>query len=350
MINSISPLIMLCIGAIIILFLVLLFLPKKGIIDRMKRVRTLNKRMLIEDALKYIFDCEYKKNHCEVNGIAGNLGISSNRASNLLQHLHDIGMIDVANTRVELTDLGRSNALRIIRIHRVWERYLADETGVDQLDWHKEADKMEHQLSESQINELAASMNHPAFDPHGDPIPSSQGELPESKGMVLNLLQEGDIARIIHIEDEPQNIYEQIMVLGLYPGMIIYLSDIKPNKITCVANGDECVLTPLFASGITVEILEDATLPETDNELLASLEVGQQAEIAGVSPNCRGQQRRRLMDMGIVPGSTIAAKLQGAFGDPVAYRVMGAMVAIRKKQAEMIFIRNRKKDETNKAY
>ncbi len=80
---------------------------------------------------------------------------------------------------------------------------------------------------------------------------------------------------------------------------------------------------------------------------LSSLRIGEKAEIAGISPNCRGQQRRRLMDLGIVPGSLISAEMKSASGDPVGYRVMGATIGIRKKQADLIFIhkKNSNKNE-----
>jgi DtxR family Mn-dependent transcriptional regulator len=102
------------------------------------------------------------------------------------------------------------------------------------------------------------------------------------------------------------------------------------------------VLTPLFASYITVEELPGKAPMTRKYELLSSLGIGERAEIAGISPNCRGQQRRRLMDLGIVPGSPISAEIKSASGDPVGYRVMGTTIGIRKQQADMIFIHKSK--------
>jgi DtxR family Mn-dependent transcriptional regulator len=58
--------------------------------------------------------------------------------------------------------------------------------------------------------------------------------------------------------------------------------------------------------------------------------------VVRLSSNCRGAQRRRLLDLGVVPGTEIEAELPSASGDPVAYRIRGALIALRRQQAEWI--------------
>ena len=123
--------------------------------------------------------------------------------------------------------------------------------------------------------------------------------------------------------------------------MQIYVTDITEKKITFVADGEECVLTPFFAGSITVERISSDEQQTIKPDVLSSLKIGENAEVLGISPNCRGQQRRRLMDLGIVPGSNISAVMKSASGDPVGYRVMGTTIGIRKQHADMVFI-NRK--------
>jgi len=318
--------------------LVWTFRPKKGLLAQFFRIKIINQRVLLEDALKYLFDCEYKSIACDMNSIAGNLNITGDKATLLIDRLHAMGLISMKNHIISLTDTGRSYSLRIIRVHRIWERYLADETNVAQTDWHKEADWLEHRVTTEDTEKVAAQMGNPVFDPHGDPIPTSRGEFPAPKGQPLSCLKEGEMGRIIHIEDEPRSIYEQLVVLGLYPGMQVYITSVDEGKVIFAADGEECVLTPLFAAHITVELISVKS-PLTPKYIsLSSLGIGEKGEIAGISPNCRGQQRRRLMDLGIVPGSLISAEIKSASGDPVGYRIMGATIGIRKKQADMIFI------------
>lgn len=341
-----GPGLMLGYGLLAVTGLIWVFWPGKGLWARLSRGRMNTQRVLLEDALKYLFDCEYRQHPCELNSLAGNLNISLDKASRLVERLLQMGLISMGEQGLSLTDTGRSYALRVIRVHRIWERYLADETGVAQADWHHEADRMEHQVSPEATDRLAAQMGNPVFDPHGDPIPSAEGELPELRGKPLSQLREGDLGRIVHIEDEPKSIYEQLVVEGLYPGMPVYVTDVAENRITFATDGDECTLTPLFASHITVEVMPGKAPQRAKNALLSSLEVGESAEVASISPNCRGQQRRRLMDLGIIPGSKITAEVRSASGDPVGYRVLGTTIGIRKQEADLIFI-NRKSATTH---
>ena len=343
---KIQPEFMLLIGSVILVILFLVFWPEKGLLARLLRIKIMSQRVLLEDALKFMFDCEYKKISCDLNSIAGNLNISGDNATKLIDRLHSMGLISMKDNTFSLTDTGNSYSLRIIRVHRILERYLADETGVAQADWHMEADWMEHRVSAEEMEKLAAHMDNPVFDPHGDPIPTIDGELPASKGQPLNCLKEGEIAWIIHVEDEPRSIYEQLVVLGIYPGMQVYITDVSEGKITFAADGEECVLTPLFASQITVELFSEKVPLTPKYAVLSTLRIGEKAEIAGISQNCGRQQRRRLMDLGIVPGSLVSAEIKSAAGDPVGYRVMGATIGIRKNQADLIFI-HKKNEQTS---
>lgn len=329
---------MLLAGTLSAVVLVWIFWPGKGLLSLLTRARMISRRVLLEDALKFIYDCEYRNIPCDLNSVAGNLSVSTDKAAKLLDRLHSMGLTEMKEQAIRLTDTGRSYSLRIIRVHRIWERYLADETGMSKLEWHGEADYREHRTSQEDADRLAARMGNPVYDPHGDPIPSPGGELPEHSGLPLSHLKEGDIARIVHIEDEPASIFEQLIALGLFPGMQVYVMDTDKGKITFAADGDECVLTPLFANSITVDTLPGEAGPAPKYELLSSLRIGEKAEIAGISPNCMGQQRRRLMDLGVVPGSVVTAEMRSASGDPVGYRIMGATIGVRKSQADLIFI------------
>jgi DtxR family transcriptional regulator, Mn-dependent transcriptional regulator len=348
--KSVTPGSMIIIGLVIIVFLHWFFWPKKGGLALILKLKRNNKRILIEDALKFIFECEYNKCLSDVNSLAGHLNISIDKAGNLITSLSSLELIKIRHQTVSLTDAGRSYALRIIRVHRIWERYLADETSVSPAEWHTEADRIEHEVTEEETERLAAQMGNPVFDPHGDPIPSIKGELPGQKGKLLSDMHKGDMGRITHLEDEPKSIYEQLVVLGLYPGMQVYVTDVSDKKITFVANGEECVLTPLFAGYITVVELPSEVAQAPKYQLLSSLKIGEKAEITGISPNCRGQQRRRLMDLGIVPGSHISAVIKSASGDPMGYRVMGTTIGIRKQHADFVFIntKNQKDHELAK--
>ncbi|MCH7769435.1 MAG: metal-dependent transcriptional regulator [Bacteroidetes bacterium] len=336
----VDPLASLIIGFIIILFLIWVYLPRKGLLVRLKRSKKNTHRVLIEDSLKHLYNCEYNGINCTLNSVAGNLSISADEASKVVKKLEELELITSHERGISLTPEGRAYALRIIRTHRLWEKYLADETSVGEEDWHIAAEEIEHHITPAQADALAAQIGNPVFDPHGDPIPSAKGDLPVKKGNVLNTLKMGEFARIIHIEDEPHAIYSQLVAAGLYPGMQVRMIESSKDRIKFLANGEEVVLAPLFAKNVTIIPIKNETTVKGKFKSLSSLSVGEKGIVLGISKRCRGQQRRRLMDLGVVPGTEIEAEMKSIGGDPVAYRIRGASIALRKNQADKIYLIN----------
>jgi len=333
-----EALFLLLIGFLFILFLAVLFYPEKGLLAIFKRNRYANQKVLLEDALKFIYNCEYNNVSCTLNSIAGNLNISADAAAEIVSKLQNMGLINASRDYLTLTSEGKSYALRIIRVHRLYEKFLADETSMNEKEWHKAAEEIEHKLSEDDVNRLAAQIGNPVLDPHGDPIPTSKGEIPDKVGKHLNEMFPGEIATIIHIEDEPHTIYSQIIAEGLYPGMQIRMIESNEKRLKFEANGEECILSPLIAKNITVGPIKLEKPVEGKLRTLSSLKVGEKGIVLGIAKSLRGQQRRRLMDLGIVPGTEIEAELESITGDPVAYRVKGTTIALRKNQSDKIYL------------
>jgi DtxR family Mn-dependent transcriptional regulator len=150
----------------------------------------------------------------------------------------------------------------------------------------------------------------------------------------------GDFAIITHIEDEPPAIYSQIVAEGLYPGMQIRMLGVSVKRIKFVANGEECILSPLIAKSITVGVMKFEKPVKGKFRSLSDLKIGEKGKILGIAKSLRGQQRRRLMDLGLVPGTEVEAEMISVSGDPVAYRIRGASVALRKNQTDKIYLVN----------
>jgi len=87
-----------------------------------------------------------------------------------------------------------------------------------------------------------------------------------------------------------------------------------------------------------VPVAEQPEAEAVPGEPLTNLKPGQEAEVVEVSPRIRGAERRRLMDLGLLPGTTIEVEMASAGGDPIAYRVRGAVIALRKSQAKLITV------------
>jgi Fe2+ transport system protein FeoA len=71
---------------------------------------------------------------------------------------------------------------------------------------------------------------------------------------------------------------------------------------------------------------------------LCDLKLGQQAKVINISQNCQGAERRRFMDLGILPGTVIEVEMNSPIGDPTAYNIRGALIALRREQTQLINI------------
>ncbi|HSN74995.1 MAG TPA: iron dependent repressor, metal binding and dimerization domain protein [Anaerolineae bacterium] len=340
----VDPLIALTIGALLLAAVLAIVWPKRGLLARWQEAGRVNQRVRTEDALKHIHKCEMHGRRPTLESLAGALQLSTDDAAQLLGHMQSRGLIQAASGDFSLTPDGRESALHIVRAHRLWERYLADQTGYSEQEWHEQAERLEHALQPEQVEALAVQLGNPTHDPHGDPIPDAAGNFVYHGGRPLSALALNAPARIVHIEDEPETVYAQLVAEGLYPGMDVRLLEVSPTRVRFWANGDEHLLAPLMAANVSVLPIEVAaptngvvTAVEA-GETLAVLRPGQQGQVLTISPRCRGVERRRMMDLGILPGTVIAAELISPGGDPTAYRIRGAMIALRREQAQLINI------------
>ncbi len=331
-----DPLITLLIFLFVMGMLAWLFWPDRGLFWEWQRNSQLTERVLSEDALKYIHSREMQGMQPSVHGLAGKLKVSQNRAAEVLSRLEANHMVDIHTGSIKLTEDGREYALRIIRAHRLYERYLADETGFEEAEWHEMADRFEHRITTEDLDALSMQLGHPTHDPHGDPIPTRNGAIEPIDEQPLTALAINEPAVIVHIEDEPEAIYAQLVAEGLLPGMEVRLLRSDPQRVRFWAGGDEHVLAPIFAANLLVRPMDDAHALEPVGEPLSVLRPGERGRVVGISQRCRGVERRRMMDLGILPGTVIQAELESPGGDPVAYRIRDAVIALRGTQAENI--------------
>ena len=332
----IDPRIALLVTAILLIGVVALFWPDSGLLWRLRRAFRASERVLAEDALKHLFDCEYKGRIGNLQSLSGVLSISGNRAAEILQQLEAREWIRPVEGGYRLTSEGRSYALRIVRIHRLWERYLSDETGFEPPLWHQKAELHEHTTSPEEADAMAARMGHPRYDPHGDPIPTSGGEILPPQGRPLTELPADTLGEIVHVEDEPEAIYAQLVAEGLHPGMRVQVLNSTPERLRFVADAEEHVLAPVLAANLSVIVLTQEEEMTGPFERLSSLELGESAKVVSISPFLRPQERRRMLDPGLIPGTEAQAEIRSPAGDPTGYRIRGAVIALRREQAEQV--------------
>ena len=333
-----SPLLNLAVFAALVVVLAALVWYRR---HSLGRGRKLARRVVLEDALKHVYNHDDRGETATLESLAGSLEISTTRAVALVDRMQHLGLARFADGRVVLTDEGRRYALDVIRAHRLWERYLADETGLDPLEWHDRAERKEHRLSREDADALSERLGHPRFDPHGDPIPTADGAIFAGEAAPLTSLRAGERAVIAHVEDEPKVVYAQLVAEGLYPGMEIRVDAKNDERIELSVHGRRFVLAPMVAQNVSIRRLKDDERVVSASDTLASLKPGESADVVRLSPACRGLERRRLMDLGIVPGTRVALERRGLTGGLSAYRVRGTIIGLRQEQARMIGIENR---------
>lgn len=334
--NSYSPINALIIFGLICLLGYLFFRPVAGWYWILKNHWKSNEKTIMEDILKQLYRMENSGLVADTNAITHALKMNDKLIIDAIHKMAVSELVQLDGDQVSLTREGRKYALRIIRVHRLWEKYLAEKTGFDKREWHDRAEEMEHNLSKEETDRLAIDLGHPLYDPHGDPIPTGQGEIKKLEGVPLSAFGLDQVGRIIHIEDEPDAIYRQILAENIHIGSTLRVVEQSPERIVFYSEGEEFVLAPVVASNITVA---PAALETEETAVrLSSLKSDETARVAGISKECRGENRRRLLDLGFVRGAEIEIDLESPMKNPVAYSIKGTSIALRKDQASKILI------------
>lgn len=322
-------------GGVVLIYI--LFRPVKGWYWLLRNNWQSNEKTVIEDILKQLYRLESYGSETDITALTNSLKFKDSTVIEAIHKMSVNELVKVEGDLIGLTKEGRQYALRIIRVHRLWEKYLAEKTGFDKSEWHDRAEEMEHVLSNEETDVLATQLGNPMYDPHGDPIPNTLGMLKEIDGVPLSSLEIESIGKIVHIEDEPDVIYKQILAEKIHIGSVLRVEEKNSERIVFYSEGEEFVLAPIVAANITVAELKKETVEE-DTFRLSGLLEGEVAKITGMSKECRGENRRRLLDLGFVKGAEIRIDLSSPMKNPIAYKIKGSSIALRKDQASKILI------------
>tara|TARA_B100000524_G_scaffold150485_1_gene76155 strand:- start:438 stop:1094 length:657 start_codon:yes stop_codon:yes gene_type:complete len=140
-----------------------------------------------ENYLKAIFHLsKYDKTAVSTNAIAQKMETKASSATDMIKKLFEKGLIDYQKYKgVKLTEDGRLAAVSVIRKHRLWEVFLVDKLCFSWDEVHEVAEQLEHIKSKKLTRELDAFLEFPTKDPHGDPIPDANGNMPSSQKLLL---------------------------------------------------------------------------------------------------------------------------------------------------------------------
>lgn len=156
-----------------------------------------------ENYLKAIYHLSQTEDEgISTNAIAQKVDTKASSVTDMIKKLSDKKLIKHQRYKgVFITDLGKFTAKMIIRKHRLWEVFLVEKLNFNWDEVHELAEELEHIQSEKLINALDAFLGFPKEDPHGDPIPNSQGEIQLREKQLLAEAKIGNIYMCVGVKD-----------------------------------------------------------------------------------------------------------------------------------------------------
>jgi len=172
----------------------------------------------VQDYLKIIYKLSTANKPVSTNAIADRLQVSQASVTSMIKKLSELKLIEhKPYYGVQLNSTGRKIALEIIRHHRLLELYLSEALGFSWDRVHEEAEKLEHHISEEFEEKMAEFLGHPAFDPHGAPIPRKDGTIEEEALIVMTEAEAGETVRVRRVSDSDPEMLRYLGEIGIYP-------------------------------------------------------------------------------------------------------------------------------------
>ncbi|HYN49965.1 MAG TPA: metal-dependent transcriptional regulator [Thermoleophilaceae bacterium] len=190
------------------------------------------------------------------SAIAERLEVSSASASAMVKRFESMGLVVREPYHgVRLTSTGERLALEVLRHHRLLELYLAEALGMSWDRVHKEAEVLEHAISPELSELIAAKLGNPTHDPHGDPIPTADGEIDEGPSRALSELDPGERGRFTRVSDSNSEMLRYLSGRGIAPGDELELVGHEPfgGPVTVSVNGQAHALGDQLARAMRVE-------------------------------------------------------------------------------------------------
>lgn len=178
----------------------------------------------MEDYLKAAYRLEESGDPITTQRLADELGLSGPSVTNMVKRLNDLNLlVHRPYHGVQLTETGRQVALEVIRHHRLLELYLSQALGYDLDEVHQEAERLEHHMSEVLESRMERVLGFPLFDPHGDPIPSRDGNLPTLADVRLPDAAGGDFWTVTRVSDRDPATLRFLATVGVRPGVLLHV-------------------------------------------------------------------------------------------------------------------------------
>ena len=172
----------------------------------------------IEDYLKTVLILKTGNQKASTSAIAERLEVAQASVTGMLKKLAEMKLVVYSPYRgVELTAAGEKIALEVIRHHRLLELYLAEAMGYSWDKVHDEAERLEHYISEEFEEKMDQFLGQPKLDPHGSPIPTKEGHMPDLTCFALSATDPGKRVIVRMVSDQEPEKLRYLGKLGIYP-------------------------------------------------------------------------------------------------------------------------------------
>ncbi|MEM1095595.1 MAG: metal-dependent transcriptional regulator [Bacteroidota bacterium] len=217
----------------------------------------------VEDYLKTIYRLHAESgtgNAVATSDIARALDVSAASVTNMVKRLDQLGLATYQSYKgVTLTEAGEKIALEIIRHHRLLELYLKEMLGYSWDKIHDEAEHLEHHISEEFETKIEEMLGYPTHDPHGDPIPTRDGQIAATATDPLSDVGSGETVMIHRVSDANPDLLHYLESIGLLPRTVLTVVERAPfnGPLTVRVADAEQVVGHEVASQVFIGPLED---------------------------------------------------------------------------------------------
>lgn len=194
----------------------------------------------VEDYLKAVYQLQQKSERATTRDLSQVLGVQMASVTGMMKQLHAAGYVDHKPYQgVELTALGKGLALRILRRHRLLELFLHQTLRIPWDEVHEDAERLEHAVSDRLIERIDSFLGEPDFDPHGAPIPQSDGTMAALEGIPLSECAAGHRGQVVQVSDKDPQLLRYLSELGVHIGLRVKVLMIAPfgGQVTFQAQG-----------------------------------------------------------------------------------------------------------------
>lgn len=217
----------------------------------------------VEDYLKTIYKLESElpeDKGVSTSRLAEELSVASASVTNMLKRLSGLKLVEYESYHgTRLTEAGEKIALEIIRHHRLLELYLKEILGYSWDEVHDEAEQLEHHISEQFEDKIDELLNYPTHDPHGDPIPSKDGKMPQIKMKPLSTVPDKKRFIISRVKNQDPDLLRYLEKQGLLPGVKVEILKREPfdGPVKVKTEAGEVTIGKKVAESIFVIISEN---------------------------------------------------------------------------------------------